>query len=383
MTNYDVIVVGSGVIGLSIAWQVGLTGRRVVVVDPHPGRGSSYAAAGMLAPVNEAAWGDEPLIELNVRSAAGWPSFARALETASDLPVGLRETGALLVAGDGSDHAQLEELFKFQQHLGLDSSWCTASTCRTLEPLLAPGVRGGILAPSDHQVDNRRVLAALGVAARRSGVQFLHASVLACLTSDGRISGVVMNDGELYGDLTIIAAGYASGAIAGLPDPPLAVRPVKGQILRLRTRDGRALLERTVRGLIGGQHVYIVPRADGGVVVGATSEEVGEDTSVTAIACYELLRNAIHLLPAVGEIELVETLAALRPGSPDNAPLVGAASVAGLAYATGHYRNGVLLAPVTAEAIVALVEQGEIPDWASPFAPGRFANASTATSDPL
>ncbi len=377
MTSYDAVVVGSGTIGLAAAWRLAASGRRVAVVDPHPGTGASYAAAGMLAPVTEASWGEEALTQLGVRSLAAWPGFAAALAAASGLDVGLRQGGTLLVAADASDRAYLDELLAYQLHCGLDASWCPASTCRELEPSLAPGIRGGILATGDAQVDNRRLLGSLAEAARRAGVVSV-AAPATLATAAGSVSGVVAGAGphveELRAPLVVVAAGWASSALPGLPErvvPP--VRPVKGQILRLVARRGDAEVTRTVRAVVHGVPVYLVPRGDGRYVLGATSEEQGTDTTVTAGAVYGLLRDAHRIVPGLGDFELVEARAGLRPGSPDNAPLVGPTALPGLVLATGHYRNGILLAPVTAEAVAALAETGEVPDWARPFDPRRFA----------
>ncbi|MCU1495309.1 MAG: goxB [Acidimicrobiaceae bacterium] len=374
MTSYDAVVVGSGVIGLTTAWRLAGSGREVALVDAHPAAGASYAAAGMLAPVTEAAWGEEELAELNLRSVAGWPAFAHELEAASGCAVGLRNEGTLLVAADGSDRAYLEELLDYQSSLGFESSWCPAGACRELEPFLAPGVRGGIFAKGDAQVDNRRLLGSLAEAVRRSGVTLVAAAVDAFSTVAGHVAGVWASGRELEAPTVVLAAGWASSEIAGLPPgavPP--VRPVKGQILRLRGAPREPVLTRTIRALAQGSSVYLVPRGDGSVVVGATTEERGDDVSVTAGALYTLLRDAARVVPALHELELVEARAGLRPGSPDNAPLVGPASIDGLVLATGHYRNGILLAPTTAEAVLAVVDHGTLPGWAHACDPGRFA----------
>jgi len=374
VTSHDTVVVGSGVIGLAVAWRLATRGRSVAIVDPHPGTGSSYAAAGMLAPATEAAWGEEELAALNVRALAAWPGFAADLETASDLVVGLRRDGTLLVAGDASDRVALEELLDYQRHLGLDSTWAPASRCRELEPYLAPGIRGGIFATGDASVDNRRLLAALGEASRRAGVVEVRSRVDAIVTAGGRAAGVVAAGREIAASEVVVAAGWASGSLGGLdPRATPPVRPVKGQILRLRSSAGETILTRTVRALVQGSSVYLVPRTDGRVVLGATSEERGTDTTVTAGAVYGLLRDAARAVPALHELELVEARAGLRPGSPDNSPLVGPTAIPGVVVATGHYRNGILLAPVTADAVLELLEHGALPGWASHLDPRRLA----------
>ncbi len=373
----DIVVVGAGVIGLSCAWRLAAGGAQVSIVDPRPGRGSSFAAAGMLAPVTEVHFGEEALLSLTLRAADAWPDFAQRLRTASDLDPGYRDEGTLLVGLDAGDKAVLEQLFEFQRGLSLPVTWLGPTECRTLEPLLAPGVRGGILAGQDRQIDNRRLLACLAEACRRAGVVTVEERVLAVSHAAGAVDGVETTAGRLGAPVVVLAAGYETGAIGGLTADDLPpVRPVKGEILRLRVREGAAggfALGHTVRGVVQGTTVYVVPRADGGIVLGATMQEVGPDTAVEAGSVYRLLRDAIRLLPGIADVELLESLAGLRPGSPDNAPVVGAKGPSGLVFATGHHRNGVLLAPVTAEAVAVLLETGHLPDWARPMDPARFA----------
>jgi glycine oxidase len=375
----DVVVVGGGVIGLAAAWRAAQAGMAVTVVDPAPGRGASWAAAGMLAPVTEVHYGEQALLRLNLAAADRWPGFAAELEEAAGRPVGYRRCGTLTVARDTDDNAAIEDLYRFQLRCGLEVERLRGRDCRRLEPGLAPGVRGGVLAPGDHQVDNRAMAGALLAACERAGVRLL-AGRAAALRLDGeRVTGVTVASGAaLAAGTVVLAAGCWSRELDGVPPellPP--VRPVKGQLLQLRGPAADPLCRRNVRGL----EVYVVPRADGRVVVGATVEEQGFDTRVTAGAVHDLLRAAFELLPDVAELELVETVAGLRPGSPDNAPLLGPAGVDGLVVATGHYRNGILLAPVTADALAELLASGRVPAVIAPFSPDRLqAAASTARS---
>jgi glycine oxidase len=369
----DAVVVGGGVVGLGVAWRAAQAGLAVTVVDPAPGQGASWAAAGMLAPVTEVHYGEQALLRLNLAAADRWPQFAAELEQAAGRQVGYRRCGTLSVARDLDDNAALEDLYRFQLDCGLRVERLSSRDCRRLEPGLAPRIRGGVLAPGDHQVDNRALVAALLAACERAGVAIRAARAAEVRLDRGRVAGVTLEGGAtLAAGAVVLAAGCWSGALGGLAAellPP--VRPVKGQLLHLRGPAAEPLCQRNVRG----QEVYLVPRADGRVVVGATVEERGFDTRVTAGAVAELLRAAAELLPDVGELELVETVAGLRPGSPDNAPLLGPAGPDGLVVATGHYRNGILLTPVTAEAIAALLAGGGLPDAVAPFAPGRFGAA--------
>lgn len=369
----DVAIVGGGVIGLGIAWRSAQAGLRVTVVDPAPGSGASWAAAGMLAPVTEAHYGEEPLLRLNLAAAASYPAFVAELEEAAGAQVGYRTCGTLAVGFDTDDRAALARLHGFQSELGLDAQLLTSQQARSLEPLLAPGVRAGLLVAGDHQVDNRLLVAALRTALERSGVEVRQQSVAGLRAASGRAEGVVLTNGDVIDAATVVlAAGCWSAALPGLPpEAAPAVRPVKGQILRLRGPVG--LLSRNVRGMVAGGQIYLVPRADGQIVVGATVEEMGFDVTVRAGGVYELLRDAHALLPGVTELELTEVYAGLRPGSPDNAPMIGESVLPGLVVATGHFRNGILLTPVTAQAVAELLTTGTLPAIVTPFSPRRFA----------
>ena len=374
--TYDVVVVGGGAIGLACAWLAGERGLTVALVDPNPRRGASWAAAGMLAPVTELHYGEEALLQFTLAAAARYPSFVAELEERTGLAVGYRECGTLALALDAGDQAVLDDLRAFQLRLGLDAEVLSRRECRALEPMLAPAVHGGLLVRGDHQVDSRRLTAALLMVAERSGVTVVDARVTEVVASKESVTGVRLADGSVVGAGTVVlAAGAWSGQIAGLPDdvvPP--VRPVKGQVLRLQVPQAyRPFLTRTVRGTVRGFPVYLVPREDGELVVGATQEELGYDEQVTAGGVYQLLRDAHALVPGLTELPLVEVTAGLRPGSPDNAPMIGPTRLAGLVLATGHYRNGVLLAPVTADAVAQLLVDGTSPPFLDSFSPLRFA----------
>ena len=369
----DVVVVGGGVIGLAIAWQAALRGLTVTVLDPAPGRGASHAAAGMLAPVTEVHYGEERLLRLNLASAQRYPTFAAELTEATGRDVGYRQTGTLAVATDADDRAVLADLHRFQLSLGLTVELLTSREARRLEPMLAPGIRSGLLVAGDHQVDNRLLAAALLAATVAVGVDVRTDRVAGIMTTAERATGVRLGNGDtLAAGTVVLAAGCWSPQVAGVPTdviPP--TRPVKGQIVRLR---GPAdFLGRNVRAVVGGTHLYLVPRADGDIVIGATTEEQGYDVTVRAGGVYELLRDAHTLVPGIAELELTETYAGLRPGSPDNAPMIGRTALAGLVAATGHYRNGILLTPATADAVADLLATGVEPEVIRPFSPQRFA----------
>jgi len=372
----DVLVVGGGIIGLVTAWRAAQRGFSTAVVDPEPGGGAAQVAAGMLAAVTELHYGEQTLLALNLASAHRYPDFAAELTDLTGLGLGYRRCGTLAVALDADDRAHLRELHALQRQSGLDSEWLSGRECRRLEPMLAPGVRGGLRVDGDHQVDPRRLAHALVAACERAGV-VLHRTWAERLTVEReRATGVVTREGEALGaDQVVLAGGSLSGRLKGVPDDVLPpVRPVKGQVLRLTVPERHApFLNRTVRAVVRGSQVYLVPRENGELVVGATSEELGWDTTVTAGGVYELLRDAHELVPGITELPLTETRAGLRPGSPDNAPLLGPTALPGLLLATGHYRNGVLLTPVTGDALAHALSTGELPDEARPFTPKRFA----------
>ncbi|MGW1022432.1 glycine oxidase ThiO [Streptomyces sp. NPDC002577] len=371
----DVLVIGGGIIGLVTAWRAAQRGLSTAVVDPEPGGGAAQVAAGMLAAVTELHYGEQTLLGLNLESARRYPDFAAELSEATGQDLGYRRSGTLAVALDADDRAHLRELHALQRRCDLESEWLTGRECRRLEPMLAPGVRGGLRVDGDHQVDPRRLAKALVTACERAGVAFHRLWAERLTVVRDRATGVVLDDGtRIAAGQVVLAGGSLSGGLGGVPDhvlPP--VRPVKGQVLRLTVpAQYGPFLSRTVRAVVRGSQVYLVPRENGELVVGATSEELGWDTTVTAGGVYELLRDAHELVPGITELPLTETRAGLRPGSPDNAPLLGPTALPGLLLATGHYRNGVLLTPVTGDVMAHALTTGELPEEARPFTPARF-----------
>jgi glycine oxidase len=363
-SSYDVAVVGGGAIGLACAWRAAQRGLRTVVLDAGD-PGAWHVAAGMLAPVTESQFGEDALLELNLRGAREFEAFCAELAEASGEDPGLRTTGTLAVARDADDAAALDRLLAFRRELGLDVERLRPSQARRLEPALAPTVRLALDVPGDHSVDPRRLVAALAAAFTRAGGTLRRARVAAVAPDGVRLDG-----GEIVRvGHTLLAAGAAAARIEMPDEARVPVRPVKGQTLRLRDPNGPGLVDRTIRGI----DAYLVPRADGEYVLGATMEERGFDTAPTAGAVYELLRDMSELVPGVLELEVSELLAGLRPATPDNLPAIGPGAWDGLLWAAGHYRNGIVLAPVTAEAIMACLTGGTLPDWAAPADPRRFA----------
>jgi glycine oxidase len=373
-----VAVIGAGVIGLGIAWRLAQRGVAVTVFDKgKAGQGASHAAAGMLAACSEAEPGEEALVALGRRSQAMWPAFAAELEEASGVTVDLRQDGTLLVALTADDQARLTHDLQFQKSLGLPLEWISAAEVRRREPHLGSRLAGAIFSPEDHQVDNRKLAAALEVAAERAGVILREQTAVACLAlANGRVSGVTLTDGTTFeAETVVLAAGAWSRQIEGLPAdlrPP--VRPVKGQMIALRM-DAAAPL---IRHVIWAPNVYLVPRHDGRLLMGATVEEKGFDDTLTAGGILSVLEAAWRAVPAIEDLPIAEMWVGHRPGSRDDAPILGPAPVAGLVYAAGHHRNGILLTPVTADAIARLVLDGTPDDAIVPLGMARFARAQAA-----
>jgi glycine oxidase len=356
-SGYDAVVVGAGIIGLACAWRARQRGLSVLVIDGvGPGAGASRVAAGMLAPVTEAEFGAEDLTRLNLDALGRWPAFAEELGGR----LHHRPSGALVVAADRDDAEELHRLHQFHRAVGLESDWLTPSDCRRLEPALSPRCGGGILAPHEQQVDPMAVVSTLAA----QDIEIAAGDPVAAVDEHG----VRLRSGELVAaEQVVIAAGSWSGSgIEGLPDLP--VRPVKGQILALRRPPDRPLSDRIIRT----PRCYVLDRGDGRVVVGGTMEERGFDTDVTADGVYRLLEAAWEVLPDVAELQFEGAQAGLRPGTPDNSPLIGRAELPGVIWATGNYRHGVLHTPVMAEAVAELLTGGQPPASVQPFSPERF-----------
>ncbi len=354
-TAYDLVVVGAGAIGLAAAWRAAQAGLSVLVAERgRAGDGASGVAAGMLAPVTEADFGQQELLALNLEGRALWGEFAAELRELTGSSCGYADSGCLVVAADRDDAAELRRLHQFQQTLGLEAEWLTPSAARALEPGLSPRIGGAISTPQDGQVEPRAVVTALGKALAAAGGELVEQTEITQLTGDAdRVTGVRTGGGRVIGaEHVLVACGAwsASGPFAAEPGAP-TVHPVKGQLLELRARPSQAP---PAARLVRSPRCYVVSRADGRVIIGATTEDRGFDTAVTADGVFRLLEAALEILPDVAELELVGTRAGLRPGTPDGRPVIGAGDRRGLLWATGHGRNGVLLAPLTANRIVAL-----------------------------
>ena len=367
-------IIGGGVIGLAIGWRLAQAGCAVEIFERgEAGKGASWAAAGMLAAGVETEPGELALHALNRASQEAWPGFAAELEAASGQSVELRQEGTLMVALNRDDTAQLRYTYDFQRAHGIVLDWLTGAEARRREPHLHSNLAAAVFSPGDHQVENRKLVRALRAAfLAAGGTLHEHAKVDAILSEAGRACGVALDGERVAADMVVLAAGAWSGEIGGLPPsakPP--VRPIKGQMLALRMDQTAPLLQHVV----WTPRVYLVPRADGRLIVGATSEERGFDPHLTAGGVYSLLEGAWRAVPGIEELPIDEMWVGFRPGSRDDAPLLGPGEIDGLVYATGHHRNGILLTPVTADSLARYILAGEVAEPIRLFAMSRFAAA--------
>ncbi|HVV88922.1 MAG TPA: FAD-dependent oxidoreductase [Solirubrobacterales bacterium] len=399
--GFDAVFVGGGVIGLACAWRTARQGARVAVLErAEPPAGATNVAAGMLAPVGELTFGERELLDLTLASGALWEDFAAEVEATGGEATGFDRCGALHVALDRDEAGELRRRHDLQRELGLEAEWLTPRRCRELEPGLAPNFVGGVLAGGEASVDPRALALALAAALREAGGELRTGTEVVDGLWDGeRLVGVrtaptaanplpatqpsvlcnpVGDKGQrvdVHADAVVLCNGAWSGQTAWLPDaarPP--VRPVKGETVELRPRAGESA---PASRIVASERVYLVPRPDGRLIVGATQEERGFDTVVTAGGVHELLREAYRVLPDVAEMEFAGAIAGLRPGTPDNLPIVGRGAVDGLVLATGHFRNGILLTPLTAVAVAATLAGTPPPAAMAPADPQRLGSVSS------
>jgi glycine oxidase len=375
----DAAVVGGGVAGLAAARELARRGLSVAVVEDRRAGAASPAAAGMLAPQAEADHPDE-FFELLCASREMYPAFAAALLEESGVEIEFDPTGTLYLALGDEDVGEVERRFAWQSGAGLEVERLTAREARALEPNVSAGVRMALRFPRDWQVESRRLVAALRAAAERLGVRFVAAEARGVRVVDGRAAGVVTSGGELEAGAVVFAAGAWSSRLGkfsdGLspyPDDDPQVGPVRGQMLCYRQPDPRTPL---VRHVVYSPRGYVVPRRDGRILAGSTTEHAGFDCRVTREGARSIAAHVAELSPAVAALDVTDSWAGLRPRAPDGKPVLGeSADVRGLFYAAGFYRNGILLAPAAGEIIADLVTGGatRLPRRAlETFSPGRF-----------
>ncbi len=371
MSPGQVLIVGGGIMGLGIGWELARAGCGVTLCErAQAGRGASWAAAGMLSPLVEAQVVEEELVRLGLASSRLYPEWVAQLEEYAGMEVGYRREGALKVALDRDDVGVLEHLFETQRRLGLEVEWLRGAEAREQEPLLSPRVAAAISCEGDHQVDNRRMLEALIAAfSKAGGILREQAPVERVEVGEGRVRGVRVAGEWVAADTVVLAAGCWSATVGGIPEcarPP--VRPVKGQMLAAEMEQGVQLGK-----VVWAPEAYLVPKEGGRLLLGSTSEEKGFDTRLTAGGLFSILRGAWEAVPGIYDLPIVETWTGLRPGSRDNAPILGKTPVEGLILATGHFRKGILLAPVTAREVASLVLTGQTSERLAPFQLARFA----------
>ena len=369
-SNLKIAIVGAGINGLGIGWALAECGVSVDIFERgKAGRATSWAAAGMLAAASEAEPLEDAVMALHLHSQSLWPSFAARLEQASGQGIDYRNEGTLIIASERDEVDRLRFRYDYARSVGLDVEWLSGSAVREKEPGLGPSTRAAISIPQDHQVDNRKIVQALHRAALTAGATLHEDSDAALDYSSGRVVGVIAGKDRIPADLVILANGPWAGAI-NLPPlvlPP--VRPIKGQAFALQAQPDY------LRHVLWARGVYIVPRLDGRLIVGATVEEKGFDENLTAGGMLSLLHSAWHALPDIQELPLLESWVGFRPGSPDDAPIFGESGVPGLVYACGHNRNGFLLLPATIDATVSCVLRDKLPDFAKNFTMERFARS--------
>ena len=376
MSHKRVLIIGGGAIGLAIGWRLARAGCSVALFDRgRVGHSASWASAGMLSPLSEAQFEEEDLLHLGLKAMEVYPDFVGELEAETGCCVGYRRDGVLLVGITQDDLEYLKFRYRYQRELGLPVTYLSGAEARSKEPHLSAQVSAAVWCPGDHQVDNRRLVMALKRGVEAAGGEIFEGTAVDELLIDGmRVIGVRVGEKVHKGDTAVLASGCWSRLMPGLPDsakPP--VRPVRGQVARLGTTREFALNTIVWYSRVATSTVaYLVPKGDGTLVLGATSEEMGFDEDVTAGGMFELLRAAWEVVPGIYDLRVVESMAGLRPGSRDDAPILGKTPVEGLIMATGHYRKGILLTPLTALTIAEMILEGRTPEIIRPFGIDRF-----------
>jgi len=369
-SNTRIVIIGAGTVGLSIGWRLARQGAEVVIFERDvAGRATSWLAAGMLAPDAEIGFEELELYRLNRESARRWPRFVEELEIDSGMSVDFRTDGTLILADDRDAAEALRRRYQFMKELGLSVEWLTGTEALDLEPFIAPNLAAAVHSPRDYQVDNRLLVDALAVSFRQAGGELREHAPVRSIAPDAATPHVILEDGErVAGSAVVVAAGAWSRSIDGLRGgerPP--IRPVKGQMLELLIEPPFDL-----RHVIRGPDAYLAPKSNGRLLVGATSEEMGFDERVTAGGLYHLLENAWEVVPGIYDLPVVDSWAGLRPASRDHLPIIGYGEAPGVVMATGFFRHGILLTPVTSEEIARLLLENETSDWIEPFSPMRF-----------
>lgn len=370
----DAVIIGGGVVGLAIARALARSalGRVVLVERAQLGAEASHAAGGMLAAQAESDRADA-FMELACAGRDLYPALSESLLEETNINIELDRTGTLYLSFNERDESESLHRYRWQLSAGLSVERLTGEEARILEPCVSERVIGALRFPLDWQVENRRLVAALAVACAKLGVHLLTGtSVESLLIERGRVQGVETARGRIYAPVVVVAGGaWASHLMAEGEHVPVArLEPVRGQMLCFDARPSLA------RHVIYSPRGYLVPRMDGRLLAGSTTERAGFDKRVTAAGAHTILTHALEIAPSVGALSLVDAWSGLRPRTADDLPVLGASSQThGLFYAVGHYRNGILLAPITAELIAEEIKSGAVPPLMKPFTLERFQPA--------
>lgn len=371
----DIAIVGGGVIGLACAFELARRGKSVTILErEQPGFGASTVAAGMLTPSFEVELTPQSVVELQLDSLSRYPQFAREVEAAGGVSCGYRDEGSLWVSRHRDDELELDHILKIQQERGLPARRLTGREVRQVEPYVSPRAVGGLLVESDHQVDSRKLVPALHAACDAVGVDIqVQTGVSSVEPAAGALELTLDRGGTestLRAEQVLLAAGVwlEEGLIT--PLPKIGMRPIKGQIVHLQ---GQPLVKHVIRN----SDVYLVPRNDGRLLIGATEEEQGFDMNPTAGGTLDLLRFGFEVLPGIYDLNVTEIDVGLRPTFHDHMPVLGPTATEGIFMASGHYRGGVLLAPATAHWMAEIMMSGQVPDRLEPFSFQRFRSNQT------
>ena len=368
-----VLIIGGGIIGLSIAWRLIGIGKKVVVVDKRNlGKEASWAAAGMLSGRLDLKPSEKQLLPIFEKSHHAWPKFAKELENKSGKRIGYRKEGTLMIACDINEEQKLKNNYNFLKNNNIHVSWLSGNKIREKEPYVSNNVLSGFFSPEDHHVNNRYILDALITILKKNKHNCIfkeNTEVEEIITDKDQVIGVKTRNEIIKTKEIIICSGAWTNKIKNIEIKEVPIRPVKGQMVCLKMPKNTSLLKH----ILWRENVYLVPRDNSDLIIGATEEEMGFDKSLTAGGIYNLLKIAREVLPAIENLSIVESWSGLRPATRDEAPIIGPSKkIKGLIYATGHHRNGILLAPLTSNVIKNYYLNGKIENDFNNLRPGRF-----------
>ena len=368
-----ILIIGGGIIGLSIAWRLIGIGKKVIIIDKkNLGKEASWAAAGMLSGRLDLKPCEKKLLPIFEKSHLAWPKFAEELENKSGKSIGYKKEGTLRVACDLHEEKKLKNNYDFLKNNKVNITWLSGDKIRDKEPYVSNNVLSGFFSPDDHHVNNRYILDALITILKKNKNNCIfkeNTEVEKIITNKNQVIGVKTNNEIIKTKEIIVCSGAWTSKIKNIEIKEVPIRPVKGQMLCLKVPKNISLLKH----ILWRENVYLVPRNNSDLIIGATEEEMGYDKSLTVGGIYNLLKIAREVLPAIEDLSIVESWSGLRPTSRDDAPIIGPSKkLKGLIYATGHHKNGILLAPLTSSVIKNYYLNGNIGNDFNNFEPGRF-----------